>query len=95
MQSPLEYSGTEWHTVTVVRYGGGGQLSVDNELVGKASGNCGAPAALVAPFYYGGLRELTADIETNLQVRFALRNTEFNIETSTYLVVRRNGITWL
>lgn len=72
VQSPLAYSGTEWHTVTLVRSGASGKLSVDNELVGEATGSCHAPAALAPPFYYGGLRNLTSDIRTNLEVSFAV-----------------------
>ncbi|XP_048488928.1 laminin subunit alpha [Plutella xylostella] len=67
IRSEQTYTGTDWHTVTLVRNEGRGKLSVDNQLVGEAGGKCVAPAALAPPFYYGGLAELTPDILTNLE----------------------------
>ncbi|XP_059055423.1 laminin subunit alpha [Achroia grisella] len=53
------YNDTEWHTATIVRNGGNGKLTIDGEHIGDASVPCFDPAVLSAPYYYGGLRNIT------------------------------------
>ncbi|KAM3968484.1 laminin subunit alpha [Aphomia sociella] len=59
VSSTQSYNDTEWHTATVVRYGGHAKLTMDGEHIGEASVTCVSPAVLTPPYYYGGLRNIT------------------------------------
>ncbi|XP_045509429.1 laminin subunit alpha [Colias croceus] len=66
VSSTRTYNGTDWHTVTLVRAGGHGKLTVDADHVGEASVACETPQLLTPPYYYGGLANLTTDMDRNL-----------------------------
>ncbi|XP_034839290.1 laminin subunit alpha [Maniola hyperantus] len=91
------YSDTDWHTVTLVRNGGHGKLTVVNEWIGEASVTCNSPAVLTAPFYYGGLRNVSNSIGRNLKnfyqpFKGCLKGLMMNAQYVTDILLRSNSL---
>ncbi|KOB71558.1 putative laminin A chain [Operophtera brumata] len=91
------YNDTEWHTVTLTRNGGHGKIAVDSEHVFENSATCSAPAVLAAPYYYGGLRELTEAVSNNLEgfyqpFKGCLKGLMMNGQAVTEVAARVNSL---
>ncbi|VVC86157.1 unnamed protein product [Leptidea sinapis] len=95
--SSQTYNGTDWHTVTLVRNGGHGKLTVDSDHIGETSVFCFSPALLTPPYYYGGLGNLTDIISENLNgfyqpFKGCLKGLMMNAQHVTDIMFRSNSL---